>query len=148
MTEIKLVLKRQFAVGNFFAVVDGVDHVLYRTTTLGPEDMSEIVKRVEAIFTKHGVERPVRIAFEDKPYPPYYVEPEPKVHVPIERLSAFIEDGKITIQPSDYIEDGWYVVIDGMHSDLYEIPRGGGNASLVKRFYKTMDAIIAGKALT
>jgi hypothetical protein len=145
---INLVLIRQHAVGSFFAVVDGVEHVLYRTTTLEPSDMSEIVKRTETIFAKHGVERPARIGFEDKPYPIYYVEPEIKPYVPIEKLAAYIDDGKLVIQPSDYIEDGWYVVIEGMSSKLYEIPKGGGNPSLVKTFFTAMDAINAGKALT
>lgn len=145
---IKLVLRRQHAVGTFIAVVDGIDHRLYITTSLDPENMVEIVKRTEALFAEHGVERPARIGFEDKPYPMYYVEPEPKVRVPIEKLSAFIDDGKLVIQPADYIEDGWYVVVDGMSSMLYEIPKGGGEASLVKTFYTPMQAIQAGKSLT
>jgi len=53
------------------------------------------------------------------------------------KLSAYYhENGILMIQRADYIEDGWFIEIDGSYFRLYEIPPGGGKAELI-RIYKT-----------
>lgn len=42
------------------------------------------------------------------------------------KLSAFYEDGKLTLQKKDYIEDGWYIEQNGNYWKLFEIPQYGG----------------------
>lgn len=50
------------------------------------------------------------------------------------KLFSTYEDGIITIQPKDYIEDGWYIEIDGGDHNVYEIPEGGGDTQYMRRF--------------
>ena len=55
---------------------------------------------------------------------------------------------KITVQPREYIEDGWYIESDGDGWMLFEIPPYGGEEHLIERFDNFQDAIIEAWCLT
>ena len=55
-------------------------------------------------------------------------------------------NGDLTMQPQEYIEDGWFIDIDTIDANtqvisLYEIPMGGGEPQLVSTF-ETLSAAI------
>jgi len=52
------------------------------------------------------------------------------------------------VQRADYIEDGWYVLIEGATIKLMCIPYGGGEEEYVEEHDSLLEAIEAGKALT
>jgi len=47
---------------------------------------------------------------------------------------AIFKDNKLTIQRAKYIEDGWYIEIEGNKFTVYEIPEGGGKEQLIGTF--------------
>ncbi len=66
-----------------------------------------------------------------------------------EKWIMFIkEDGKIIIQEAEYIEDGFYIEIDGAEITLFEIPQFGGEVSEIGKFTTIIDAINFSKTLT
>jgi len=66
----------------------------------------------------------------------------------MERFIMFLENGKITIQKSEYIDDGWYIEIIGNIITLYEIPLFGGDVQVIGEFGTLIDAINKGNNLT
>jgi len=64
------------------------------------------------------------------------------------RLIAYIKENKIIIQKADYIEDGWYIEIEGSIITLFEIPTGGGEESVIGCYDTILEAVNAGKLLT
>lgn len=66
----------------------------------------------------------------------------------MEKLTLYIIGNKIQIQRSDYIEDGWYVVVNGSKNQLYEIPQGGGDAIYIGEYATLLEAIRQGESLT
>ena len=66
-----------------------------------------------------------------------------------ERLTTYVdENGVVTIQPAEYIEDGWVIEVSGASIRLFEIPHGGGEQMLVDSYDTIIDAIRAAKLLT
>lgn len=75
---IRLVLRRQLAVGCFIAEVDGVERTIYTTIRMEHDECLEIVRRTELLYQELGVERPARISFEDLRWGGFWhAEPEP-----------------------------------------------------------------------
>jgi hypothetical protein len=66
----------------------------------------------------------------------------------MEKLVLYINGNKIQVQRADYIEDGWYVVVNGDKIQLYEIPLGGGEAIFIGEHKTLLEAIRKGEALT
>ena len=61
---------------------------------------------------------------------------------------VIIEGDKITIQPADYIEDGWYIEVIHDEVILWEIPYGGGTYIRINGYNTLMGAIEAANSLT
>ena len=59
-----------------------------------------------------------------------------------------IQDGKITIQEANYIEDGCYIEIVGKIITLFEIPMGGGTPIKIGEFETLIEAINKSESLT
>jgi len=59
-----------------------------------------------------------------------------------------IQDNKIVIQESKYLEHGWFVYIENNIIELKEIPYGGGQEIYIGTFLNIIEAIDAGKQLT
>ncbi len=66
----------------------------------------------------------------------------------MDKYIMFQEGEKITIQESEYIEDGCYIEVISREIILYEIPSGGGQEQKVGRFDTVLDAINYSKKLT
>ena len=66
----------------------------------------------------------------------------------MEKLVLYINGNKIQVQRADYIDDGWYVVVNGNKNQLYEIPQGGGEAIYIAEYETLLEAIRQGEALT
>jgi len=47
---------------------------------------------------------------------------------------AHFKGNILTIQRSDYIDDGWYIEIKGNKFTVYEIPEGGGQEQEIGTF--------------
>ena len=54
----------------------------------------------------------------------------------------------ITIQEADYIEDGWYIEIEGSTITLYEIPLFGGEPQKIGVYSSIIEAMDKGNSLT
>ncbi len=59
-----------------------------------------------------------------------------------------VNDGKIIIQKSEYIEDGWFIHVLDERIILYEIPQFGGEPYIVDEFSTIIQAIQKGESLT
>jgi hypothetical protein len=66
----------------------------------------------------------------------------------MEKLVLYINGNKIQVQRADYIEDGWYVVVNGDKNQLYEIQLGGGEAIYIGEYKTLLEAIRQGEAIT
>ena len=66
----------------------------------------------------------------------------------MDKYTMFLEDGKITIQEAEYIEDGYYIEVMGKEITLYEIPLYGGEEREVGKFETILEAIDHIKTLT
>ena len=66
----------------------------------------------------------------------------------MDKLVLYINGNKIQIQRYDYIEDGWYVIVNGQKNQLYEIPQGGGDAIYIGEYETLLEAIKQGESLT
>ena len=58
------------------------------------------------------------------------------------------EDGRLTVQEHEYIEDGWIIEIDKEYISLYEIPLHGGDQVFIAAFKTLPEAIDAALELT
>ena len=58
------------------------------------------------------------------------------------------EDGRLTVQKHEYIEDGWFIEIDKEYIALHEIPEGGGEPAFIAEFKTLPEAIDAALNLT
>lgn len=65
----------------------------------------------------------------------------------MEKLSLIIIGNKIQIQRSDYIEDGWYILVNKDKIQLYEILFGGGEPIFIGEYKTLIEAITQGKNL-
>jgi hypothetical protein len=61
---------------------------------------------------------------------------------------VLIKGDTITIQPANYIEDGWYIEIVHNEITLYEIPQFGGKPIRISGHNTLMGAIEAANRLT
>lgn len=66
----------------------------------------------------------------------------------MEKLIAYVVDGLITIQRSEYIEDGMIIRVDGSLITLIEIPFGGGDEIIIGTFQTIIEAFNYHKTLT
>lgn len=66
----------------------------------------------------------------------------------MEKLIAYVVDGLITIQRSEYIEDGMIIRVDGSIITLIEIPYGGGDEIIVGTFNTIIEAFNHYKTLS
>lgn len=46
-------------------------------------------------------------------------------------LRAAYDNGKLTVQPTIYIEDAWYLELENGLWHVFEIPEGGGEDRLI-----------------
>lgn len=65
----------------------------------------------------------------------------------VEKLTLYIIGNKIKVQRADYIEDGWYVIVNGGKNQLYEIPQFGGDAIYINEYETLLEAIKQGQLL-
>lgn len=63
-------------------------------------------------------------------------------------LVALVRDRYIQLQRTAYIEDGWFIRIEGKDIALFEITHGGGNLNYIGSFETVMEAIDYGETLT
>ncbi len=66
----------------------------------------------------------------------------------MDKYVAIVDGEKITIQRSDYIEDGAYIEIVNNDITLFEIPACGGDRIKIGNFITVLDAIKHSKTLT
>ena len=67
----------------------------------------------------------------------------------MDKYTMFLaQDGKITIQEAEYIEDGFYIEVVGEEITLYEIPLYGGEGQEIGKYGSILDAIEYSKKLT
>ncbi len=66
----------------------------------------------------------------------------------LDKYIMFLENGKITIQEAEYIEDGWYIEIINEEITLFEIPLGGGIERKIGIYKSIIEAIKKTKLLT
>ena len=59
----------------------------------------------------------------------------------------YTNEAVLTIQPKQYIEDGWYIKIIDTAISLWEIPANGGKANMIGFFETIQEAIEAAKNL-
>ena len=73
---------------------------------------------------------------------------QPRISQTDRTLVAHIKDNEITLQKSDYVEDGNLIKINGNKIELYEIPYGGGTEIYIGEFDTIIEAIAKGNTLT
>jgi hypothetical protein len=61
----------------------------------------------------------------------------------VEKMTVYYnqEQKYLTLQKSDYIEDGGYIRVEGSEYKAYEIPQYGGNPELIKVCKDIFEAI-------
>jgi hypothetical protein len=65
------------------------------------------------------------------------------------KMTAYIEDGVLTLQRADYIEDGIYITkADGEGWKVFEIPQYGGDEYLVGEYPSLQMALDEAAKLT
>lgn len=66
----------------------------------------------------------------------------------MEKYVLLVKDGKVIIQKSEYIEDGWYIEVLDERIILWEIPQFGGEPYIIDEFSTIIQAIQKGESLT
>lgn len=66
----------------------------------------------------------------------------------MEKYVAIVKNAKIIIQKAEYIEDGFYIEIEGKKITLFEIPMFGGEEKEIGEFATVIEAIEKIKTLT
>lgn len=55
--------------------------------------------------------------------------------------AAFVIDGVLTIQPKEYVEDGWFIRVIRGNYCVFEIPQYGGESYHLQDFGNITDAL-------